>query len=136
MEKNSRLSSVSNILIILLFAISCYFIGATIFDKGRIDKLEAAIKAERDIATGFEYTNRELRQDINELYGINSKLEITIRGLRQTEYGFEAANYEFGKGLEELRRINKKFGETNQRSGEGIEKIEKVLNNLETFDSR
>ena len=135
MEKGSSVFNVRNIVIVLLLAVSLYTIITNIRDKGTISKLENAIKAERDIAIGFEYTNRELRQNINQLYRINSGLEETIRNLGRTEQGFEDANSQFGKGLEELRRISEGFKGTNKSSREGIEKIENILDNLENTSS-
>lgn len=135
MEKSNSLFNVRNIIIVLFFSISCYFAIANIRDKGTISRLENAIEAERDIAVGIEYTNRELRQNINQLYRINSGLEKTIRNLGRTEQGFEDANNQFGKGLEELRRISEGFKGTNKNSREGIEKIENILDNLENTSS-
>lgn len=131
MEKNNSLFSIRNIIIVLLLTISIYTTISNIRDKNTISSLENAIKAERNIAIGFEYTNRELRQNIDKLYKINSGFEESIRNIERTEEGFNDTNNKFGREIEELRRISQGFESGDRYSGERIEQIEEILNSLE-----
>lgn len=131
MEKNNSLFSIRNIIIVLLLTISTYTIISNIRDKNTISRLENAIEAKRNIAIGFEYTNRELRQNIDKLYKINSGLEESIRNIERTEEGFNNTNNKFGREIEELRRVSQGLESGSRYSGERIEKIEEILDSLE-----
>lgn len=132
MEKSNRIFVISITLNFLLLTISIIGLFSSFGNKKRADKFEIAIKEQRAIAAGFEYTNRELRQNINELYSINGILEKTNRELGNIKQGFDDANNQFGEGLKGLRIISDRLEQANRYSGERVQKIETILQGVES----